>query len=819
MLVIAGDQSSGKSSVVEAIAGVPLPRSDGTACTRCPTEVRMRTQPPPSPPPMQPPGGKGAADSPAGPDAAGGAAGKDAANDAAAAGQHHSAWKCHIKLCRDYDSDGKPLAKKPREELFCTVADKAHVAAAVSAAQAVLLNPRAVEGAPAAAFVPPELGGSRPSHRPTYAEKLRALGNPASYELAFTPNKVVLEINGVEADLTIVDLPGIIHDHPQGRHLVEVVERMVKQALAPAHHIIAMALPAGLDPETRAIRLWAREVDPEGRRSIGIITKPDHIPEDAFISCSKLIKLVGARGTPPAAGSGAADGHLRLGYYVVKNPSQEQLAAGISFEQARASEASYFAAHKHWRPATAAPALARRVGATALRDGLSALLVEQIEAQLPDMRRAAREQLEAVRAELAGMPPAITDAPRKLVKLLWRVADTLDAHAQGDSRVGKCAFYQLTTASYRAYGKAAMRSMPAFLVGTTLISALSKSDKAMYDIADPAAVAAAAATTAAAGGGKGTAAPQQQQLQQTWDEGELQLAKLGPPLLGKNAPTIETDADAHAALVDNEAVQRLLEAHLFPDGHMTLAEVTDEVLRERLGRELPGFCPYTAMEELLRRFKGQWREQAEACLLEVAAAAHELAGRTVVEHFSRYPEGARAVGAALSRHVEGLVDATGRRLEQLLGMEAADVYTADTAHLRQLQAAFLARLKRAYVRPVRLDSREQDEVDALVSQLASYGARFPSFECAFLAQPTPVDDELHMAAACLAYFKVAFKLVQDQVPLTIRSTLLGRLGARRDLEAALQREVSDVAAVTHTRSHAQAAGGGGRPGGAAAAVR
>ncbi len=40
-IVIAGDQSSGKSSVVEAIAGVALPRAMGT-CTRCPTEVRMR---------------------------------------------------------------------------------------------------------------------------------------------------------------------------------------------------------------------------------------------------------------------------------------------------------------------------------------------------------------------------------------------------------------------------------------------------------------------------------------------------------------------------------------------------------------------------------------------------------------------------------------------------------------------------------------------------------------------------------------------------------------------------------------------------------
>jgi GTP1/Obg family GTP-binding protein len=40
-LVIAGNQSSGKSSVVEAIAAVSLPRASGT-CTRCPTEVRLR---------------------------------------------------------------------------------------------------------------------------------------------------------------------------------------------------------------------------------------------------------------------------------------------------------------------------------------------------------------------------------------------------------------------------------------------------------------------------------------------------------------------------------------------------------------------------------------------------------------------------------------------------------------------------------------------------------------------------------------------------------------------------------------------------------
>jgi Dynamin family len=40
-IVVCGDQSSGKSSVLEAISGVPFPRSD-TLCTRIATEVILR---------------------------------------------------------------------------------------------------------------------------------------------------------------------------------------------------------------------------------------------------------------------------------------------------------------------------------------------------------------------------------------------------------------------------------------------------------------------------------------------------------------------------------------------------------------------------------------------------------------------------------------------------------------------------------------------------------------------------------------------------------------------------------------------------------
>src|SRR6478735_10075869 len=42
-LVVCGDQSAGKSSVLEGITGIPFPRQDGL-CTRFPTEITLRHQ-------------------------------------------------------------------------------------------------------------------------------------------------------------------------------------------------------------------------------------------------------------------------------------------------------------------------------------------------------------------------------------------------------------------------------------------------------------------------------------------------------------------------------------------------------------------------------------------------------------------------------------------------------------------------------------------------------------------------------------------------------------------------------------------------------
>ncbi len=215
------------------------------------------------------------------------------------------------------------------------------------------------------------------------------------------------------------------------------------------------------------IRLWAREVDPAGQRTIGVITKPDMVPEGQSSMHRKIIEQVSSmpthvsgpyyhhqpqypnrhaassanRSRPAQAAadtvantsSPRSGDSLRLGCYVVKNPSQEAVQAGITFAEAREDELKYFQGSPHWGPAVAASALlASRTGADNLRDGLSALLVSQIQQQLPDIRARVRERLAAVEAELAVLPPPPSADPLRELRLLLRqAAERLDQQLNG----------------------------------------------------------------------------------------------------------------------------------------------------------------------------------------------------------------------------------------------------------------------------------------------------------------------------------------------------------------------------------------------------
>jgi len=82
----------------------------------------------------------------------------------------------------------------------------------------VLLNTKVVDRTKeqSAAFVPKNLQRPDDTVKVKHSPAFDSLGD-SDYELEFTSNSVVLEIEGAEADLTIVDLPGIIQSHPKVR--------------------------------------------------------------------------------------------------------------------------------------------------------------------------------------------------------------------------------------------------------------------------------------------------------------------------------------------------------------------------------------------------------------------------------------------------------------------------------------------------------------------------------------------------------------------------------------------------------------------------
>lgn len=95
-IAVIGAQSAGKSSLIESISGITLPRAAGT-CTRCPTECRLSYS--------------------------------------------DERWKCIISLRFITDAKGQPL-NQIRNELFGpTIFDKSQVEERIRRAQRAILNP------------------------------------------------------------------------------------------------------------------------------------------------------------------------------------------------------------------------------------------------------------------------------------------------------------------------------------------------------------------------------------------------------------------------------------------------------------------------------------------------------------------------------------------------------------------------------------------------------------------------------------------------------------------------------------------------------
>jgi GTP-binding protein EngB required for normal cell division len=213
-IVVSGNQSVGKSSIMELICGIPLPRSEGT-CTRCVIEVRMQSLP---------------------------------------------ETNCFVKLRKEFSADHLPL-KKVVEIPFHQQKSKRGLDTVIKHAQTLLLNPSK------------ELENRKVNNKTLFesiSHKLQEI-LPENNELMFTQNVICVDIQGEDIDLTLIDLPGIIQSVGlnQDKTMIGMIERLVKSYIKKERSLILAVITCKDEIENQAIFHMAREVDPSGIRTIG----------------------------------------------------------------------------------------------------------------------------------------------------------------------------------------------------------------------------------------------------------------------------------------------------------------------------------------------------------------------------------------------------------------------------------------------------------------------------------------------------------------------------------------------------------------------
>ncbi|KAJ5162314.1 hypothetical protein N7492_007706 [Penicillium capsulatum] len=131
----------------------------------------------------------------------------------------------------------------------------------------------------------------------------------------FSSHVLQLEICGPDEDhVTVIDIPGIFRTTTEGRTTkadITVVRNMVLQYMRNPRSVILAVVPCNVDIATQDIIEMAKEVDPLGKRTLRILTKPDLVDEGAENTILNLIEAQNQTG--------------RLGWIVVRNLGQRQL--------------------------------------------------------------------------------------------------------------------------------------------------------------------------------------------------------------------------------------------------------------------------------------------------------------------------------------------------------------------------------------------------------------------------------------------------------------------------------------------------------------
>ena len=186
---------------------------------------------------------------------------------------------------------------------------------------------------------------------------------------AFSLDVLRVEISGPNEDhLTVIDVPGIFEyvTEVTTEEDIELVKGMVRKYIEEPRTIILAVVPCNGDIANQTILTYAKKVDPEGKRTLGVLTKPDLVYENA--GQEVVLKLVRNERRD-----------LELGYCVVKNRSADDLTS--SAEERARSEKEFFS-RAPWTKLSP-----DRLGIPALKMRVQQLLMDRTQSEFPKVQK------------------------------------------------------------------------------------------------------------------------------------------------------------------------------------------------------------------------------------------------------------------------------------------------------------------------------------------------------------------------------------------------------------------------------------------------
>ncbi|XP_024415590.2 interferon-induced GTP-binding protein Mx2 [Desmodus rotundus] len=325
-IAVIGDQSSGKSSVLEALSGVALPRGSGIV-TRCPLVLKLKKQ-----------------------------------------------------LSSEISWRGKISYQKTELQLQ----DPSQVEREINKAQNIVAGN----------------------------------GVGISHEL------ISLEISSPDVpDLTLIDLPGITRV-PVGNQPVDIGQQtkaLIRKYIQRQETINLVVVPCNVDIATTEALSMAQEVDPEGDRTIGILTKPDLVDKGTEKNVVNVAQNLTYR--------------LKKGYMIVKCRGQQDITDKQSLAEATKKEMMFFQAHPYFR------ALLQEGKATVprLAERLTTELISHITKSLPLLEEQIRVSLQTATEELRqcgeNIPTSDTDVMFFLIEKIKMFNRDVEKLVEGEDIV------------------------------------------------------------------------------------------------------------------------------------------------------------------------------------------------------------------------------------------------------------------------------------------------------------------------------------------------------------------------------------------------